>query len=694
MHQPDYREPGSNRLSMPWVRFHALKDYLDMPLRAAAHAGTTVTFNLVPSLLDQIEFYVNGGLDRHLELSRIPADHLTDADKMEILDTFFSAHLKHMVEPYERYRELHQKYTVSLARKELLPALFSTAEMLDLQVWSNLAWIDPMFRREEPIGRLFAQGRYYNEEDKQALLDWQIVLLRRIIPTYRDLYQQGKIDLSFTPYYHPILPLLCDTDVAREALPGIHLPQQRFVHPEDAEAQVRMAAGRFRELFDRPLTGMWPSEGSVSEQALAIIAQQGIRWAASDEEILFQSLMKSGLDRSSHPLHAVYEYNGLKLCFRDHTLSDKIGFVYSGWSAAEAVRDFIGHIHQLRSLYADRLDRTVVPVILDGENAWEYFPDDGSEFLDLLYRELAADEFIKTVGYSEAATLPSEKLHAVFAGSWINHNFRIWIGHSEDNLAWDLLSRTRDMLRRREQAEPPLDESVRRDCWNQIYIAEGSDWCWWYGDEHRGLHNKQFDRTFRRHLMRVYELVDQPPPVELLQPIHGETAASYTSMPDDILTAQIDGRITHFYEWTGAGYFDCLKAGGAMHRVERYLAGIHFAYDHNRFYIRLDFHDRKGLDLIDAPVVEVACFTPSPRVIRLETGTDRRSGDSPDHYQWALGEILELGIERGFLWPEQFGPLSFTVSLIDQKRRLETWPENDPIHIDIPERNSEIFWPS
>lgn len=692
MHQPDYREPGSNRLAMPWVRLHATKDYLDMPLRAAID-GVKVTFNLVPSLLDQLEFYVNGGVDRHLELSRIPADKLSDSEKTEILDTFFSAHLTYMIAPFERYHELYQKNTSSLNRTTSSPALFSTAEIRDLQVWSNLAWVDPLFRNESPVRELLEKKRHFSDEEKDALLSWQINLIGRIIPTYRDLYQQGKIDLSFTPYYHPILPLLCDTDAAREALPGIHLPQRRFVHPEDAEAQVRMACERFEKLFGRPLEGMWPSEGSVSQEALAIIQRHGIRWAASDEEILFQSLMKSGIDRSSHPLHAVYDVDGLKMLFRDHAISDKIGFVYSGWSASDSVDDFIANLHQLRTLYSDRLDRTVVPVILDGENAWEYFPDDGAEFLELLYQRLASDELIETVSFSEAATLRPESLRKVFAGSWINHNFRIWIGHAEDNLAWDLLSRTRDTLVRREQAQPPLDESVRRDCWNQIYIAEGSDWCWWYGDEHRGQHNKLFDRTFRRHLMRVYELIDQPPPIELLQPIHGETAASYTSMPDDILTAQIDGRVTHFYEWTGAGYFDCLKAGGAMHRVERFLAGVHFAYDHNRFYIRLDFHDRKGLELLEQPIVEIACFTPTPRVIRFQAGGRVRSGEAPDQYQWMLGDILELAVERRFLWPEEFGPLSFTVSLLDGNRRLETWPENDPIHIDIPERNSEIFWP-
>ncbi|MBD3403304.1 glycoside hydrolase [candidate division GN15 bacterium] len=694
MHQPDYREPGSTRLAMPWVRLHALKDYLDMPLRAAAHDRVKVTFNLVPSLLDQLDLYAAGGLDRHLELTLRPADELHEAEKLEILDSFFCAHPQNMIEPYPRFQELFRKHAASLSKRAVLPALFTSEEIRDLQVWSNLVWIDPLFHDEEPVRMLMRKERHFTEDDKRALIDWQLALMKRIVPTYRDLYRQKKLDISFTPYYHPILPLLCDTESAREALPGIGLPKQRFAHPEDADRQIRMAVDRFADLFGEQLTGMWPSEGSVSEEALGLIRKNGIRWAASDEEILYQSLTKSSLDRSAFPLHAVYDHRGLRLFFRDHALSDKIGFVYSGWTTEEAVNDFIGHLHQLRQTYRDRLDRIVVPIILDGENAWEYFPGDGADFLETLYRRLAEDDTIETVTFSEAAeTAEPHRLTSVFAGSWINHNFRIWIGHPEDNLAWDLLARTREMLVRISREDTRLDPAVVSQCWNQIYVAEGSDWCWWFGDEHRGLHNREFDKIFRRHLAYVYELLGQPVPMELLHPIHGETVASYTSMPDDILTAQIDGRVTHFYEWAGAGYYDCLKAGGAMHRVERYISGIHFAYDHNRFYIRLDFHDRKGLDLLAEPAIEIACFTPAPRVIRVTTGQHGWVDDRPGECQFALGDILEVGIERNFLWPGSYGPLGFTVSLLDADRRLEVWPENDPIEITVPEKNLEMFWP-
>jgi len=681
---------------MPWVRLHALKDYLDMPLHASALENIRVTFNLVPSLIDQIELYQNGGTDRHLELSRMRAEDLNDEEKLEILESFFSANPTRMIEPFSRFRSLYQKYMRDLNHKKTLPALFSSSEIRDIQVWSNLVWVDPLFRAEEPVKSLFARKKDFTEEEKHALLDWQISFMSRIIPTYRELLQQGNIDISFTPYYHPIMPLLCNIESAREALPSIKLPREKFVHPEDVEKQITMAKERYQELFDRPMRGMWPSEGSVSEEVLQLMLKLGVSWAATDEEILYHSLIKSNMNRGNNPLHAVYEYGpGIKLFFRDHNLSDRIGFVYSGWSAAKAVKDFVGYIKNLRNLLRDRLDEIVVPVILDGENAWEFFPDDGTEFLSLFYQTLSDDPEIETVTFSEAAeNLPSRKLTSVLAGSWINHNFRIWIGHHEDNTAWDLLSQTRKTLVGFQEEHPDYDPEKIKTAWKQIYIAEGSDWCWWYGDEHQGMHNDQFDRIFRQHLTAVYELLGLDIPADLQKPIHGAESTSFTILPYDMVTAQIDGRVSHFYEWAGSGYFDCLKAGGAMHRVEHYISGIHFAYDHNQFYIRLDFCNKKNIELLEDMKIVLAFFLSKPMVLEFKAGAEGFKGEISSQYQYSLDEMFELAITRSCIWPESYGLMSFNVSLYDGDKLLESWPENDPIQFEIPEKNKEIFWPS
>lgn len=679
---------------MPWVRLHALKDYLDMPLRAGSFDSLRVTFNLVPSLLDQLEAYTKGATDRHLELSRLSADALNPSTKLEIIESFFAGNPIHMIEPYPRYRQLYAKARQSAGAGANLATLFSSSEMRDLQVWSNLVWINPYFRDESPVRVLFAKERYFTEEDKQALLDWQIRLIGRIVPVYRQLMEAGRIEISFTPYCHPILPLLCDTNIAREALPSIKLPKQRFVHPEDAERQIAMAAEKYQALFGRPMVGMWPSEGSVSEQALDIAARLGISWVATDEEILYHSLVKSGLDRSVNPLHTVYRYgNGLHVLFRDHALSDRIGFVYSGWEADRAVSDFIDHIHNLRSFLAGQLDRVVVPIILDGENAWEYFPNDGAEFLTKLYTALTTDPEITTVTFSEAVSaIEPRPLPSLFAGSWINHSFGIWIGHDEDNAAWDLLHRARAALVEFERANPDFDTSRLQAAWSQIYIAEGSDWCWWYGDEHRSIHRDQFDRTYRRHLMAVYEIIGLAVPPEFERPIFERPISSFVHLPDQMITPVIDGQITHFYEWTGAGFFDCLKAGGAMHRVDQRILGIHFGYDREQVYIRLDFVGRRELESVRKADCVVTLSGAEEKRFTVSADRDGLAGALP-HGRYAFGEVLELAVQRTGIWPDGFGQFGISVGVYENGQQVEQWPVDEPIRLTVPEPHTEIVWP-
>ena len=293
-----------------------------------------------------------------------------------------------------------------------------------------------------------------------------------------------------------------------------------------------------------------------------------------------------------------------------------------------------------------------------------------------------------------AQSLPARDLPSIFAGSWINHNFRIWIGHSEDNLAWDLLTETRRVLTQFVSENPEFDSARIEAAWEQIYIAEGSDWCWWYGDEHIGGHNEQFDLLFRRHLTAVYELLGVDVPLALTKPIYRAGIASCISYPDDILTAQVDGRITHFYEWAGAGYFDCLKVGGSMHRVEHLVSGIHFAFDHNRIYIRLDFRDKNSLVSSEKLVLRFGFYTPEPTVLTLRAGERGFVGGEEGKYQFAMDDIFELAVERSFLWPSGYGQVGFEVTLLDGDSELETWPISEPVQFEVPEKNKEIFWPS
>ncbi len=695
MHQPNYQEPDSKRMVLPWVRLHAIKDYLDMPLAVGEFDNVRATFNLVPSLIDQLQLYLDGGTDRHLELSRMEAHDLTEEYKREILDSFFSSYPSRMIEPYDRYHELYRKVKKNIG-DPILPALFTSEEVRDLQVWSNLVWVDPVFRTEERVKSLFGKGKHFTEAEKHALLDWQLTHIARIIPTYKELFERGKIDVSFTPYYHPILPLLCDSESAREAVPGITLPQDRFRHPEDAERQIVMSMEKFEALFGRKMAGIWPSEGSISEEVAAMFVKLGIKWAATDEEILYYSLKKSDLEPARNSPHTVYEYGpGLRLFFRDHALSDRIGFVYSGWDADKAAVDFIGHLKRIRAAVLGQIDNAVVPVIMDGENAWEYFANDGYDFLKELYRQLNDDPEIQTVTMSAAAeSVKPRLLPALYAGSWINHNFRIWIGHSEDNAAWELLFRARETLVRFEGDNPEYDRKKIEAAWKQIYIAEGSDWCWWYGDEHRGPNNEEFDRIFRRHLTAVYNYLGLEVPLEFLNPICKSDIVPKATLPDMLLTPTIDGYRTHFYEWAGAGMFDCLAGGAAMHRVDRYISKIYFAYDHDRLYICLDFVSRRCLEPIEQLGFLLTFFTPETKLVRLDIKKGQTTGGEAGKLQYCLGDVLEVAVDRTFLWLDGHGSLGLTVALLDGEECLEAQPEGEPVKLNVYERNKELFWPT
>ena len=692
MHQPNYEDPGTNRMVLPWVRLHALKDYLDMPLIASQYENVRTTFNLVPSLLDQLDLYVNGATDRHLELTQIEATALTEDEKSEVIRTFFQAHPERMILPYPRYRSLYRKMRES-SGQPVQASLFTSEEIRDVQIWSNLTWVDPTFRGEEPVKALFAKGQHFTEEEKASLLDWQRGLLKRVVPTYRRLLDENRLEISFTPYYHPILPLLCDTNSAREAIPGISLPQAQFRHPEDARIQIKMACDRFKNLFGRPLTGMWPSEGSVSEEAAQIIAEHGIKWIATDEEVLYQSIRKGGQDIPGNP-HTVYEYGGLKLLFRDHGLSDKIGFVYSAWSTERAIDDFFFHLKEIRRMHLNQLDRTVVAIILDGENAWEYFPNDGYEFLNEFYRRIDSDPELQSITMAEASQqVPSTSLKSLFAGSWINHNFRIWIGHPEDNSAWDLLAAARDTLVKFQDENPKFDKAKLERAWQQIYRAEGSDWCWWYGDEHRGPHNPEFDRLFRSHLMAIYDILGLAVPVELHSPIQGESSPLAVTYPEAIVTPAIDGRVTHFYEWSSAGTFDCRRVGGAMHRVATVVSMIYFAYDYDHVYIRLDLGETDLVQSDKRLTVEVQLEGETRQIHAFDLEELRDGPSSRETVTAALDTVFEMGVKRSTLWKSGFGQLKLAVRALLGDTELERWPIKEELTIEVPEKETEIFWP-
>ncbi len=596
MHQPYYKDPFTGVYRLPWVRLHGAKDYLDMVKILEGFPNIRQNFNLVPSLMEQlIDYTDNNATDRHLELTlRNPSD-ISEAEKLFIIENFFLANWDNMIKPFPRYYELLLKRGMRITKGDVARAsrYFTESDIRDLQVLFNLSWIDPMFRNRDPFLKdLIQKGRDFTEEEKHLVIKSQLDILRGIVPEYKKMSRSGNIELSVTPFYHPILPLVWDTDCARDAMPYVNLPKKRFSHPEDAVKQIRMAIEYFEKIFGYRPPGMWPSEGSVSEDVVRAISAEGIKWIATDEEVLSKSLERPFRSPEGHLLEATtlyrpHQYSGVSMLFRDHKISDLIGFTYSGWSPQKAVDDFMSKLVQIRnSLPKDR--PYVVPVILDGENAWEYFINDGHDFLEGLYRALSNDDRFRTVTISEfikehGAGDPLPRLHA---GSWINANFGIWIGHDEDNLAWDYLGQTRDDLAAFEKANPGGDLT---GAWNALYAAEGSDWNWWYGDDHTTETQEDFDELFRSYLIKVYKTIGKEVPPNLYIPILlNDRSVSPVVQARGFIKPKIDGYVTSYFEWHQGAFIDVKRSGGSMHRSESFISSVHYGFDKDNLYLRAD----------------------------------------------------------------------------------------------------------
>ncbi len=700
MHQPYYCDPSSGNMVLPWVRLHCLKDYYDLPYRVGKYDNLKMTFNLVPSLIEQIDLYVSGkATDRHLELTQKSTADLTREEKAEVFSLFFSAHPVTMIEPYPCYRRLHKKLLDCHNSIDMAARTTTVQEIRDLIVWGNLTWIDPIFRSQQPYKRLFAKGEKFTEEDKQDLITAQLKILSETLNVYKSLQDDGKIEVSFTPYFHPIMPLICDTESAREALPAITLPKNRFCYPEDAEKQVAMAVEMYTEKFGRNLVGMWPSEGSVSEQMAPLLVKHGIQWMASDEQVLFASLGKAGRPSSGVSAHRTWLYTTpegpITIFFRDHGLSDRIGFVYSSWDEQKAVEDFIGHLHRMEEFLSSSGDDTVVPIILDGENCWEYYPHDGDTFLKLLFDRLATDDRLETVTFAEALKLKPEKLPAILAGSWINHNFRIWIGHPEDNTAWDLLWAARKAFAAFREKHPDFDPNRLARAEKSLLIAEGSDWNWWYGDEHRGGHNDVFDRIYRNHLASVYTALGLDVPRNLLTPITDAFPEMFATEPEGTVTPLIDGILTHYYEWLGAGKFNCRKAGGAMHRVDQAIEYIHFVSDDDRVYLRTDFAERKYLADHPRQCLKLEILNPGHGIFLFSAKGIESIPDwaEPlDTIEFAAADIAEISLPKKIFFPEKKGEIFFKIGIVEGSNDVELWPQGDPIRFAFAGEGEEIVW--
>jgi len=600
-HQPFYKDLVTGEYRLPWVRLHGLKDYYGMVKLLDEFPNVHQTFNLVPSLITQIQDYVAGtARDPFLQVAGKPARDLTPEERRFALQYLFQANPANMIGRYPRYRELWERFRGAGASPERAEKYFLPQDFTDLQVLSQIAWFDEFFLADPNIAALIKKDHGYTLEDQAYVISGERELLGKVLPAHATAAQQGRVEISTSPFYHPILPLVCDSNMGAVSSPGLPLPQNRFRHPEDAREQLKRGLDLHEEVFGVRPVGLWPSEGSVSEEVVAIAQNLGVKWMATDEGVLGRSLgvnfSRDGSGRlpqqNAEKLYNIHRFEKdatqMHLIFRDHTISDLVGFVYSGMPAAEAASHLIHNIKQAAQPILNLGRDAVVPVILDGENAWEYYPQSGREFLRRFYDGLQKDKGVEALTVSEAITRHKEfgKLTSLIPGSWINANFNVWIGAPEDNKSWDYLYHARNFYA---EAAARASEPQRKLAFEELLIAEGSDWNWWYGPEHHSANDRDFDELYRKHLSNVYQALGATPPDYLAQPITGGVSRPEFTPQTSYIHPRVAGDMVRYFEWMGAAVYTSDHRSGSMHGKRFLVDSVYAGIDENFVYGRLDF---------------------------------------------------------------------------------------------------------
>jgi len=615
-HQPlYYPDPRSGIISRPWVRVHSTKSYYNMAAVLKDYPGVKVTFNLTPVLLRQIEAYLNGAKDKYWQLAETPAAELSAKEKEFILLRFFDANWDNVIGRFPGYRRLltlrgdGSKASIRQALEK-----FTEQDLRDLQVWFNLAWFNSSLLNSEPLAGLVRKDRGFSEADKKVLFRETLRIMKEIIPLYRALQDSGQIEVTTTPYAHPILPLLYNTDLAGKADPAAQIPEERFSFPNDAIAQLSLSRERYRKDFGREARGLWPAEGAVGQDILNIVAKAGFGWMASGEQVLARSLGIGDFTRDERDtvreadlLYRPYILESrsgseVAVVFRDLRLSDMIAFEYSGTPAREAVDDFMHRIEAIRGRLKDKGAEGphLVTVILDGENPWEHYPNDGNEFLNRLYTALSESKTVKTTTVTEYLSMfPGQRhLDTLWWGCWFSPDYSTWIGEEEENTAWEYLRITRENLARYDiYGKKKADKEQIGKALDFMYLAEGSDWFWWYGADQDSGVDEYFDWAFRSLLTEVYKALGEEVPDFLKVPVMPQKPAQPVRSAKTPFSAQVDGTAWE-NEWENAGLFinESADDPGADKRAPRPVSPadhpsidtLYYGYNSDRLFLRLD----------------------------------------------------------------------------------------------------------
>ncbi len=702
-HQPYYPKNDDGVYTRPWVRVHATKDYWDMAAMLEQHPDVTVTFNLTPVLLLQLEDLAKGAKDVYWTTSEIPATSLSDDDKQFIVERFFDVNPS-IIARFPRYRELADDRAGSSV--DAVVARWSADDFRDLQVLFNLAWTDPGFLAQEPLAALVARGSGFVESDKAIVFDKHLEIIRDVIPLHARLWEEGRIEVTTTPLAHPILPLIADTNLALAGDPAAILPNNRFQEIADADQQVLRGLDTAERLLGTRPTGMWPGEGAVAQEVMNLFSKNGVEWVATGEDVLAKTLDIGSFQRDATDtvvdaatLYRAYSaqinaWDPVSMFFRDIRMSDQVGFEYSGLSASAAVDDFMSrlqaayHAADVQGSY-DAGTPAIVSVILDGENAWEHYDNDGIDFLNELYDRLASTDWIETITPSQYLALYPEPapIANVFPASWFQPNFATWIGEPEEATAWDYLYDTRHDLRSAQQSGDFSDVQLA-NALEAMLFAEGSDWFWWYGSDQDSGDDGYFDVAFRELLGQVYDALGVERPLFVGIPIIPQTPVFADQTPTDLITITVDG--TRDAAWDDAGAYAS--------------AGLGWAFDMEHLYLRFDGEAADLTEIyLGAPQGRKTSSTPDGEALGFGATTvlALRDGEALSCNPLfdvdparctalvsAVGEVVEIAVpltELGALAPGDIVLLKATVA-------SELVPADGPLGLQVPDISDvEVF---
>ncbi len=610
MHQPYYKDNTENKYFMPYVFLHSIKDYYDMLMHVSKYKNIKCTFNLTPSLLYQIDdLSKNIEQDMFIYVLLKDVKSLIDNEKIFLLNNLFSINYKNFIEPVEYYDKLYKKQ----ANKDALNIL-SDNELLDLEVLYLLANCGYYLKQDNFIKKLINKGKWFTQKEKEDLVYYLRDFLGKIIPLYRSMKEEGKISITTSPFYHPILPLLMDRENAKKAKQDVTLPKIKANFKDDADLQIKKALELNKELFGCKPNGFWPSEGSVSDGVIELFRKNGIKYILTDEDVLFKTVKSN--DRSY--IYKVYKINGVNVFFRDKNLSNDISFRYNALNAKDAVNDFISH---LRGIYDYHEFSPIVSVVMDGENAWEFYKNNGYDFFEELYTQLEKLDWCKTVTFDEVLNLTDvekQSLKHIEPGSWICGNFDVWIGKKEKNRAWDILSLAKNEC-----------DSSNKDVEEELLIAEGSDWFWWYDDDFYTPIKDKFDGLFRKHLINAYRMSNKTIPHNLFEPITRIKPEGNILKHKAPITPFIDGELTTVFEWVESLLFEA-KPTNAIFNAMR------VCFDDKFTYIALLGDSAK---VSDEMVFEFDF--PDKKIFNLSIPVKNRKGDG---FLIKTGEITEIRI--------------------------------------------------